>query len=248
VARRRIGVSGPGARLSDGGLVKISATIGLLLAMVLCAAIAAQVAPAPAALEASLYLIQRGDELSIKIFERPELSDTVTVRPDGRISALLVDDVEAAGLTPEQLDAALTQRYSRFFREPVVSVVVRQAANQRVFVGGEVGQPGVIPITGQLTALAAVYQAGGFRRTARTDSVILLRDNRQPTPMTRKLNLKTANTDAALQLQPHDVIFVPASRIAKVNDFMDQYVRQLVPISLTAGFSYVLGNSVVLTK
>jgi polysaccharide export outer membrane protein len=197
---------------------------------------------------APLYVIQRGDELSIRVFGRPELDDTVRVRPDGRVSAPLVDDVEAAGLTVPQLDVLVTERYGRFFRDPEVSIILRAAANQRVFVGGEVAQPGVIDMTGTLTVIGAVYQAGGFRRSARTDSVVLLRDTNALQPFAMSLNLKDAAPDSAVVLRPYDVVYVPESRIAKVDNFVDQYVRQLIPISLTAGFSYVLGNQVFVTK
>jgi len=203
---------------------------------------AAQVAPS----DPTMYVIERGDELSIKVFGRPELDDTLTVRNDGRISAQLVADLLAVGLTPPQLSAALAERYARFFREPQVTVIVRRAAALRVFVAGEVGQPGVVALSGELTALSAVAQAGGFRPTARTDSVVLLRDVHADKPLAMRLNLKIVDLkDGATALQPRDVLYVPPSRIAKVDRFVDQYARQLIPISLTAGFSYVFGPAVV---
>jgi polysaccharide export outer membrane protein len=138
----------------------------------------------------------------------------------------------------------LTGRLARFFKDPQVTVIVRRFANLKVFVGGEVGQPGVVAIAGELTALGAVYQAGGFRPTARTDSVMLLRESKDQKPIVVRLDLKRLEKDQAMMaLQPHDVIFVPMSRIAKVDQFVDQYMRQLIPISLTAGFSYVAGNT-----
>jgi polysaccharide export outer membrane protein len=210
--------------------------------------IAAQVPSSPPNVgqERATYTLQHGDELSIKVFGRPELDDTVTVRPDGRISAPLVDDVDAAGQTIAALDEMLTSRLAKFFRDPQVTVIVRRIANLKVFVGGEVGAPGVIPITGELTALAAVYQAGGFRPTARTDSVMLLRQSDDAKPTATRLDLKRLQGDQALMtLQPHDVLYVPMSRIAKVDRFIDQYARQLLPISLTAGFSYVMGDAFV---
>lgn len=200
-------------------------------------------APPPAPVVVPEYVVQRGDELSIKVLGHPELDDTVTVRPDGRISAPVVDDVEAAGLTTRALDAALTVRLGKLYADPDVTVVVRRMASLRVFVGGEVGQPGVIAISADLTALGAIYQAGGFRSTARTDSVVLLRDSKGDKPLTMKLDLKQLDKGQALMpLQAHDVVFVPMSRIAKIDRFVDQYARQLLPISLTAGFSYVIGD------
>lgn len=204
---------------------------------------AAQTSPAAD----TTYVVQRGDEISVKVFSRPELDETVVVRPDGRISAPLVDQIDAAGVTTARLTETLTERYARFFKDPQVTVILRRAAGLQVFVGGEVGQPGVLSLTGSLSAIGAVFQAGGFKRSARTDSVVLLRDVHAAKPLTQRLNLKDlAGKDATTALQPQDVIFVPPSRIAKVDNFVDQYMRQLIPISLTAGFTYLLGgNSVV---
>jgi polysaccharide export outer membrane protein len=192
------------------------------------------------------YVLQRGDEISIKVFGRTDLDDTVTVRPDGRISALLADDVPAAGTTPAQLDEALTARYAKYFRDPEVSVVVRKFAAERVFVGGEVGTPGMLPLGGEMTVLSAIMQAGGFKRTARTDSVVLLR-NSGGKAVAERLNLKALMSGVTdRRIQPFDVIYVPMSRIAKVDAFVDQYMRQLLPITVSAGFSYLLGDSTVL--
>lgn len=192
------------------------------------------------------YVLHRGDEISIKVFGRPELEDTVIVRPDGRISSMLVDDVMAAGLTTSQLDEALTQRYTTFFRDPEVTVVVRTFAAEKVFVGGEVGTPGMLPLNGEMTVLSAIVQAGGFKRTARPDSVIVLH-NAGGRAVAEKLNLKvTGHGVSDKALQPFDVVFVPMSRIAKVDTFVDQFIRQLIPITVTAGFTYLLGDSTVL--
>jgi protein involved in polysaccharide export with SLBB domain len=192
------------------------------------------------------YVLQRGVEITIKVFGRPDLDDTVVVRPDGRISSTLIDDVQAAGTTPAQLDEALTARYAKYFREPEVSVIVRKFATEKVFVGGEVGQPGMQPLGGDMTVLTAIMQAGGFKRTARTDSVILLR-NAGGKAVAERLNMKALMTGVTdRRIQPFDVIYVPMSRIGKVDAFVDQYMRQLLPITVSAGFTYLLGDSTVL--
>jgi protein involved in polysaccharide export with SLBB domain len=201
-------------------------------------------ASAPAPVPKPPYVLQRGDEITVKVFNNNDLLDTVIVRPDGKITVLLLDDVQAAGLTAEALDAALTAGYSKFFREPQVSVIVRSFSNLRVYVGGEVGQPGPVSLRGDVTALEAILQVGGFRPTARMDSVILLRNDGNDRPVAQKLNFKEllAKGGADMALQPFDVLYVPLSRIGKVDRFIDQYVRQLLPISLTAGFQYVIGD------
>ena len=195
----------------------------------------------------SCYVLQRGDEISIRVFNLPELGETVRIRPDGRVSAMLLDDVEAAGMTATALDALLTERYREYYRDPQVTVIVRTFANERVYVAGEVARPGPIDLRGKLTALGAVVEAGGFTGTARTDSVILLRNGGEGRPLVTRLNLKeTLNRgEPDVALQAFDVVYVPMSRIAKVDKFVDQYIRQLIPVSLNLGFTYLLGESAV---
>jgi polysaccharide biosynthesis/export protein len=205
-------------------------------------------APPPvAAASQTGYVLQRGDEVTIKVYNQPDLLENVVIRPDGRISVVLLDDVEAAGLTVPELDAKLTIGYQKFFKEPEISVIVRTFTNHRIFVGGEVGAPGPVPIVGPLRALEAILQVGGFRPSARLDSVILMRNDGNNRPLIQKLNFKeTLKSGNDLLLKPYDVLFVPESRIAKVDKFVDNFIRQLIPISLTGGFTYVLGDSVIL--
>ena len=193
------------------------------------------------------YVIRAGDELTLKVFNHPELEETLQVRPDGKISVLLLDEVDADGLTVADLDDVLTAGYSMFIREPQVSVIVRSFSHHKVYVGGEVANPGAIELSGDLTALAVVIRAGGFKTTASTDSVILLRNDGKGNPIVAKLDLKAVVNDGELDvvLQPYDVVFVPMSGIAKVDKFVDQYMRQLLPISLNAGFTYLLSGSAV---
>jgi protein involved in polysaccharide export with SLBB domain len=190
------------------------------------------------------YRLQPDDELSIRVFGRPELDETVRVRPDGRISVLLAEEVAAAGRTAEELDRELTDRYARYFRDPRVSVNVRDFAGLAVYLGGEVERPGLVPLRGRLTALAAVLAAGGFRSSARKDSVILLRDAGGDRPLALRLNLEEVITKGTpdVVLRPYDVVYVPMSRIAKVDKFVDEYVRRLLPVTLSAGFTYLKGN------
>jgi protein involved in polysaccharide export with SLBB domain len=193
------------------------------------------------------YRLQTGDDLTIKVFNRPELEETLRIRPDGKLSLVLLPDIQAAGCTPSALEQTLTKRYAEFFQDPRVTVIVRSFANQKVYVSGEVGQPGMIALTGELTALNAVLQAGGFKNSARTDSVILLRKDEHDQPLARRLNLRDVlhkGKAGDVVLQPFDVVYVPKSRIAKVDQFVEQWVRQVLPGTLTGGFSYISGNTV----
>lgn len=220
------------------------------LIVVLCLTFAGFARPASAQAASPAYMLQRGDQITIKVFGQPALDDTVKVRPDGRISVLLLDDIKAADLTAEALDAALTAGYSKFFRAPEVTVIVRTFSNRLVYVGGEVGQPRAIELDNDLTALSAILQAGGFTRSARTNSVVLLRNdgNNRPVMQTLDMNKVLAKGEGDLSLQPFDVIFVPKSRIATVDQFVDQYMRQLIPISVTTGFTYLFGGTAIAVR
>lgn len=190
------------------------------------------------------YVLQSGDDLSIKVFHVPELEQAVRIRPDGKISLQVLNDIQAEGLTPNALAQELTTRYAEFFKEPKVAVIVTSFAGQKVFVGGEVGQPTVLPLVGNMTALTAVIQAGGFRPTARKSEVIVVRNDGQGGRLVQVLNMNNPKdvTAASLRLQPFDVVYVPQSRISKVDQFVDQYIRQVLPGTLNGGFSYLSGN------
>ncbi len=191
------------------------------------------------------YVLQSGDEIEIKVFEIPELADRVRIRPDGKISVMLLDDVVAAGLTPSELDQVLTTGYTTYYFNPRVTVIVRVFSSERVYVGGEVNQPGMLQLAGGLSALGAVLEAGGFRPTAKRSSVILLRKG-DGGPQIQRLNLDDVLEEGApdIVLQPFDVVYVPRTFIAKANLFVQQYIRDLLPVATNANFTYILGQGV----
>ncbi len=195
--------------------------------------------PQPTALQE--YLIQPGDNLDIRFFYNPELNEQQQVRPDGRISLQLVGEQAVAGHTPHDVEMMLRNQYSRDLKQPEIAVIVRGFGGQKAYVDGEVGHPGMVDLTGGLTALQAVAQAGGATKTGETDSVILIRRvNGKPTAV--QLNLKSAieGTDIGqdIQLRPYDIVFVPRSAIANVNIFIDQYFRSNVPIPFGFGYTF----------
>lgn len=202
--------------------------------------VARQVAPEAKDLD---YQMQPGDILDIKFYYNSDLNEQVTIRPDGKITLQLVDQIRAAGLTTDQLKDELTEKYSKKVRHPEIAVIVKQCANQKVFVGGEVNSPGLITFTGNLTAIQAIFQAGGFKNTAEISSVVILRDNPGDKPifMTRDLrgDLAGKGTRNDLLLKPYDIVFLPKTLIAKLNLFVDQYIEKLFPVSKSFGFNYV---------
>jgi polysaccharide export outer membrane protein len=224
--------------------------------------------PQRAAANARQYRIEVDDELSVKFRHAPELNATVRVRPDGRISLAMVKSVVAEGLTPEDLEAALTSRYAQFLERPELVVILDKAATVRtaslggganmlrdvdsasislrsmaprqVFVAGEVRAAGFVTHQTSLTVLQAIVAAGGPLRTAKLDNVAVLRKG-GATPTVTFVNLADDVRGGTLNdfaLEPFDIVIVPKTRIARVNDFLDQYLYQLVPASRNVNFTY----------
>lgn len=194
------------------------------------------------------YILQVSDAIDIKFFYNPELNESVTIRPDGKISLQLIDEVVAAGLTASELDRILTNKYSKRLRNAEVAVIVKGFAGQKVYVGGEVNSATLIPISGRLTALQAILQAGGYKPTAELKSVVILRNQGTQDPLFMILNLKqdlttyTSNND--ILLKPYDIVFVPKTEIAKMGQFVDQHFRELIPVTLNFGLMYNLNPEV----
>jgi protein involved in polysaccharide export with SLBB domain len=162
------------------------------------------------------YVLRPGDELEIRAYNLPQLNQSVRVRPDGKISLVLLNDVDAAGLTPAELGKRLSALYvEQEFREPRLTVVVMNFSGYSVYVGGEVGQPGQVPLAGDLTLMSAVIKAGGFRDTAAVKNVILLRDSGSGAPVTITANVEDVirKSKPDMVLQPGDVVYVPKSAI-----------------------------------
>ena len=191
------------------------------------------------------YRLQPGDELDIRFYYNPELNSSVLVRPDGRISLPLANEVQAAGLSPAQLAQRLRSAYEQELRRPELTVIVRSFNSQKVFVGGEVASPGVIQALGPLTVLQSVTQAGGFKETARINEVLVIRrDPSLPDPIVIPVDItgvvNGSRTNQDIALMPYDIVYVPKSEIANVNKFVDQYIRQNIPFGfgLTYGFGF----------
>lgn len=192
---------------------------------------------------ASDYVLQPGDELDVRFYYNPELNQSALIRPDGKLSLPLANEVQAAGLTPAELTQRLRSQYERELRRPEITVMVRSFNSQRVFVGGEVAAPGVIQALGPLSVLQSVAQAGGFRETARTSEVLVIRrDPSSANPIVIPVNLDNvingSATNQDIALVPYDIVYVPKSAIADVNKFIDQYIRQNIPFGFGLAYGF----------
>lgn len=194
--------------------------LGLTAAAVMAASCAPRGdAPPVASVQAdeSSYLIGPGDTLQIFVWRNPDLSTTVPVRPDGRISIPLVEDIESAGKTPTQLARDIESKLKKFVTDPVVTVIVSNFVgpfSQQVRVVGEASEPKAIPYRQNMTALDAMIATGGLTPYAAGDRATLVRktNGRQQSYNLRLGDLlKDGDMSANVPLQPGDVIIIPQS-------------------------------------
>ena len=136
------------------------------------------------------YRFYPGDEIEVNLPSAPELSKVVTVQPDGRISTPMVGSVMAADRTVDDLRTSLSEAYSTVLLRPYVDVTPK-AAPLKVFVGGEVGAPGVYDMPGDINSLQAVIQAGGFKPGARAEQVVIIRRGPGGRAMMRTVKLRS---------------------------------------------------------
>jgi protein involved in polysaccharide export with SLBB domain len=159
-------------------------------------------------------VLEPGDVLDIKFLHIPELNETLTIRPDGKITLQLVDEVLIQGKTPAQVRDELVRLYSDKLQQTEITVIVREMPNRVVYVSGEVITPGVIRMPGRLTALEAIMQAGGFNMNfARMNRVMIIR-HKEGKRQYFTLDLKSVlggkkKAEKPFYLEPHDIVFVP---------------------------------------
>jgi len=160
-----------------------------------------------------VYLIGAEDVLSINVWKEPEISRTIPVRLDGRISLPLVGEVQAAGRTPFQLEQEITAKLKNYISDPAVAVMVQQIRSKRFNVLGQVVRPGSYLLTNSTTVLDAIAMAGGFRDFAKQKSVYVLRRNADGTetrlPFNYKDVVKGKKMDENVRLLPRDTVVIP---------------------------------------
>ncbi len=159
------------------------------------------------------YVIGAEDVLAISVWKEPDLSRTVPVRPDGKISLPLIDDVKAEGLTPKQLETELTKRFTNFISMPQVSVIVADVRSRTFSIVGEVNRPGAYALRQKMSVLEALASAGGFKDFAKTKKIYVLRKNADGTSVRLPFNydkvIKGKDTAQNIDVQSHDTIVVP---------------------------------------
>jgi polysaccharide export outer membrane protein len=158
------------------------------------------------------YVIGADDVLTIVFWKDKDMSADVTVRPDGKVTLPLVNDIDAAGKTPDELRGSITKAATKFIEDPTVSVVVKQINSRRVFITGMVGKPGAYPISAPTTILQLISMAGGLGEFAHTKDIIINRLDRGR-QVALKFNYdevrKGKNLKQNIELKPGDTVIVP---------------------------------------
>jgi polysaccharide export outer membrane protein len=168
---------------------------------------AAQEAPPPPD-----YVIGPDDVLQVLFWRDKDMSGEFIVRPDGKISIPLLNDVQASGLTPEQLRARVVEQAAKYLEDPTATVVVKQINSRRVFITGSVEKPGSYQLTTRTTVMQLIATAGGLKEYAKKDEIKILRtdaqrDHRFPFDYDRVVAGK--NLGQNIELKPGDTVVVP---------------------------------------
>jgi polysaccharide export outer membrane protein len=190
------------------------------------------------------YRFDIGDVVEFKFPYAPELDFSAPVRPDGAVSFPYIGDVPLLGETVPALVATLRTKYTGVLNSPEVTIIVRSFQPLRVFVTGEVPAPGRVDFRPDLTVAQAVAAAGGFRDSANTRQVIVLRPATSTALRVTMVSLARKRGEAGDQaLAPNDIVLVPKSKIAKLGQVIGQYTRDLLPVSSLGLFFDLVGST-----
>jgi protein involved in polysaccharide export with SLBB domain len=185
-------------------------------------------------------ILAPGDELEIKFYYTPELNITQTVRPDGNISLLLVGEVQVAGKTPAAVTDELLRWYKPHLKDPQIAVIIRSLYNRKIFVSGQVQKPGLIAMPASMTLMEALMEAGGFDFAEADEKNVVVIRQKGNIRVACKINMNPSLDGKTIHepfyLQPKDVIFVPRSGIAKVDQWVDQHINKVIPDVITRVF------------
>ncbi|MBI1849682.1 MAG: polysaccharide biosynthesis/export family protein [Planctomycetes bacterium] len=188
-------------------------------------------------LEPGALSLVPGDSVEVRFVHMPDWNHEARVRPDGRAAFLLLGDLDVTGLDFDTLTKRLVDAYGKDLQQPDLSLLARDVAPRFVVVQGEVHHPGDVAISGgHLTLVEAIGRAGGpLKETARLEDTLLLRWlPREKKQVAWKIDARMDywGNPMPIQLQPFDVIFIPNTPIDRVDIFVDQYIRRLIPLPI----------------
>src|SRR5580658_10227194 len=159
------------------------------------------------------FVIGNDDRLAINVWKEPELTRSIPVRSDGKISLPLVGELQATGRTPLQLEEEISARLKSYITDPEVTVIVEQINSQKFNILGQVAKPGSYPLAAATTVLDAIAAAGGFRDFAKQKNIYILRQSAGGRETRIAFNykdvIKGKNPAQNIKLEPHDTVVVP---------------------------------------
>ncbi len=201
----------PGGARIRGRAPRALALILLALSGTAAAALAQESAAQPAEADATpqTYTIGAADVLQIAVWKEPELSRDATVRLDGLVTVPLLGDTQAAGKTPNELAADIATKLARFIEKPRVSVSVTQANSSRIYIIGQTVRSGEFPLSRRMTVLQGLALAGGFKEFAKTDSIVIVRQDGTAIPVNYKRIADGKDMSQNVVLAAGDTIVVP---------------------------------------
>ena len=184
-------------------------------------------------------VLAAGDEIEVKFSYSEQFNETQLVRPDGMIELPIIGEIQARGKKPSELRKELIKLYTPHLKHPQLSVMVREFSGRRVYVVGEVMRTGFIDMPGPMTALEAITGVGGFREeTANIEKVILVRHidfKRYSYEISIKESLAgNGKPSEMFYLEPLDIVFVPQKGVINVNQWIDHYIRQMIPLPMSS--------------
>ena len=158
------------------------------------------------------YIIGPDDVLAVVYWKDKDMSTEARVRPDGRIALPLINEVHAAGLTPEELQKKITEESKKYMEDANITIVVREINSRKLFITGEVNKPGVYPLTSSTTVMQLISLAGGLREYANSKNITIMR-NEGGKQISLKFNYKDVaagkNLRQNIELKPGDTVVVP---------------------------------------
>lgn len=191
-----------------------------------------EIQPEPVEYKEPEVRLSPGDLLEIRFFYTPEIDTTQMIRPDGKISLPLVGEVVAQNKTTNELKGELSDRYSQYISQLDITIIIQEYSTRRIYVGGEVYTPGVVPMPGKLTVFEALMMAGGVRLETGVYKNVLVIRYQDDAWTGVKLNIKQimeGSKVAPYYLKPLDIVYVPETGIFKTTRWIQQHIAGILP-------------------
>ena len=193
------------------------------------------------------YLIGAGDLIEISVWNHPELTKSMKVRPDGWVSFPLAGELLASNVKPAVLADQIRRNLLSYMKDPRVTVIVTEYNSKKILVLGEVKKPGLYQFEGGMTAFDAIGLAEGQNKHAQLKSIVVVRNVYAKTPQFYLVDLYTAIHDGIssgdVELQPKDIVYVPQNFIGNVADFTDYFMSRVRPAADTYFIAEVARNN-----